>query len=181
MSTEEFTVSLFDLIFAQKGIVLTAGIALLLLLAAIALAAASRIQQAAAARARRKARRIAPENTESTLSEMPDRVEIGQPPSVSTPQDASPQVDQARSVPVQVKPALAAQPAQESQPEQSGQSTTGTVMQDILSSVFTDDEASARREALLSGLDTVDASHLLALCNRVADRLRGHYGSHIGE
>jgi hypothetical protein len=54
-------------------------------------------------------------------------------------------------------------------------------MQDILSSVFGDDEASARRDALLDGLDTIDISHLLALCNRVSGQLREHHGNCIGK
>jgi hypothetical protein len=48
---------------------------------------------------------------------------------------------------------------------------TPKAVQDILSSVFSDEEALARYQVLLSGLEPVDMADLLALCNDVAGRL----------
>jgi len=45
------------------------------------------------------------------------------------------------------------------------------MMQDILSSVFVDEDAQARYAVLLSGLDSIDVSDLLALCQKVAGQL----------
>lgn len=81
------------------------------------------------------------------------------------------------------KVAVAAKPAQVAAADAAQTTTASTeqkpevssAMQDILSSVFADSEASERYQILLNGTEDVSATDLLALSKRVADQLRLQY------
>jgi hypothetical protein len=161
-------VSLVDLILAQKGILLSAGIAVLLLVTAIVLTIAGRIRRSLAQSARR-ARQAAAALEQVEDAQQPDDNPVQQGVVQGVQVAQSPQPAQSS-----VKPITQAAPAagQEDQPEQQNQEGAASAMQDILSSVFSDEESSARQEALMKGLDTVEISDLLTLTNSVADQLR---------
>jgi preprotein translocase subunit YajC len=55
--------------------------------------------------------------------------------------------------------------------EQEDEDAVSSAMQDLLSSVFNDDEAEARYAVLLKGLDAVDITHLAALTSQIARQL----------
>jgi cell division protein FtsL len=166
-------VSLLDLILAQKGILLSAGIAALLLVTAIMLSAVGRIRRSLAQRAQRVRQAVAALEQVEVEQQQPDNSPV-QPveQAQTTPASSLPQV-----APSSVKPVLPAQAesatAQENTDDQQNQGPA-SAMQDILSSVFSDEEDSARQEALMKGLDTVGISDLLRLTNSVADELREH-------
>ena len=46
-------------------------------------------------------------------------------------------------------------------------------MQDLLSSVFSDEESAERQAKLLKGMENVEIDHLLTLCNTVMGQIRG--------
>jgi len=46
-------------------------------------------------------------------------------------------------------------------------------MQDLLSSVFSDEESAERQAKLLKGMENVEIEHLLTLCNTVMGQIRG--------
>jgi hypothetical protein len=171
-------VSLLDLILAQKGILLSAGIAALLLVAAIMLAAVGRIRLALAQRAQRVRQAVAALEQVEVEQQTPDNSPV-QSVEQARPTPASPQPQVAPSSVNPVLPAQAALPAvQENQDDQQNQGPA-SAMQDILSSVFSDEEDSARQEALMKGLDAVGISDLLMLTNSVADEL--HEYSHANQ
>ncbi len=158
--------SLLDLILAQKGILLSIGLALLMLLAAAVLSIAARIRRLV--RQRASARPVA---QEAQPEEAPVEVQPQNIVEVTEIRTVQPAPDK----PVeQAAPMVqASQPVQqEEQPQPEPQDSQSSAMQDILSSVFSDEEADARRGTLLNGLERVDISHLLALCNQVAAQLR---------
>jgi hypothetical protein len=154
--------SLFEIIFSQKIILISIVIALLPLLAAIALALIARLQQF---NAERKARR-----RRARARQMSERL-------ADVPTDAPKKLEAVAQPQAPAKPALTRQTAEASeQGEQAGgqastENTPSSAMQDILSSVFVDDESSSQYEVLLEGAEEISASQLLTLCNQIAEKL----------
>jgi len=179
--------SLIELILAQKAILLTLVIAVMILMAGVVLSILPRIKASNAKKARQKARAAAlarqraQEQVEEETAEESDELaavaaeaqaEVQATPPEPVPAPVAPVVVKAAPLPVPPKPAPApAAPAPTPAPAASSGGGT-SAMQDILSSVFVNDEAMARYEVLLRGLDNVDINDLLALCNQVADQLR---------
>lgn len=191
--------SLNELIFAQKGILLTIGLAVLLLMMAGVIAAipymqrfqAQRVVRREKARARAAARAVQQRLEEQQAQvEQADAIETIAPATTDT---GSPSVDPAASSvsPSSSPSPVAATPSSSSAPTAAGGLTTAlqtsqsasenkdapaSAMQDLLSSVFSDEEGQARRDALLKGLNPVDITGLLELCNRVVSQLQ-HSGN----
>lgn len=63
-------------------------------------------------------------------------------------------------------------PEETKKEEKSAGDTVSSAMQDILSSVFADDEANARYDTLLEDTEKVDASELAVFCQQISDQLR---------
>lgn len=56
-------------------------------------------------------------------------------------------------------------------PEKTEEPVVSSAMQDLLSSVFTDEEANARYQVLLADSGGISASDVLALCRQIAAQL----------
>jgi biopolymer transport protein ExbB/TolQ len=166
--------SLLDIILGQKIILLTLGIALVPLLAAVLLSLIAHLRRYQTKRAvRRKLaaalRSQVAENRRQTVQESdPEeaieaaltRVERS-----ATPRQAvedTPQPDE-----------------EESEPDEETEAVEGEVvssaMQDLLTSVFGEDDDHAQYEVLLEGLEPVSAADLAALSQKLLNELRaGH-------
>lgn len=193
--------SLFDLIFAQKSIVLGLGIVLLLLVLALLLAGMGRLRKFAARRAKMRALRMAqvaaravaaaqaqagataPQSTQSTapasMQATPGVVTEGKV--VVAPQPSAQTAPGAVSAP---RPVVAPVQAQAAKPAPTGTSVASPAtapdtangissdMQDILSSVFGNEEALEKLQILLRGLDNPPMGDILKLTKDIADQLR---------
>ncbi|MCC7446390.1 MAG: hypothetical protein IT324_03190 [Anaerolineae bacterium] len=180
--------SLIELILAQKAILLTLVIAVMILMAGVGLSILPRIKASNAKKARQKARaealarqhaleqaeeEAAAEAEELAAVAAEAQAEVQAAPPEPAPAPVAPTV--VKPAPVAAappKPAPAPTPAPTPAPAASSGGSASSAMQDILSSVFANDEAMARYEVLLRGLDNIDINDLLALCNQVADQLR---------
>ncbi len=175
--------SLIDLILGQKIILLSAGFAVLVLLAAITLALVARIRRRSALKARQKAlaAQTAVEEDDGDVAvtavraQAAPRRQQAETPRRAAAQPAAPVTSAAVQPGQPPKPSVSFKPAQQPQETQSTtqEPETSSAMQDLLSSVFQDDEALERFQVLLRGLDTVNINELESLCNTVANQLRG--------
>lgn len=161
--------SLQDLILEQPLILISLALALAPLVVALVFLVISRVRQRRAQQARRHARQAMAAQREAALvseqtfqehAAMPLRTKREQPgpaqAELAEAEDEASQVD-------------------EEEPQREGQNPTDTVssaMQALLSDVFRDDEALARYEVLLRGLDEVDAAELALACEQLAAQLR---------
>ncbi len=168
--------SLLDVILSQKIIVISIAMAMLPLLVAILLALASNLRQFSLAR---KAHR-----KHATGQRVSDLV-VDAPASAPAPvvplggsEPKRPEVvPQPLAGPVAAKhpQPQAEQPAggeQQAEGQQETENAIPSAMQDILSSVFADDETLNQFDVLLKGTDSVEISQLLIMCNQIAGQLR---------
>jgi hypothetical protein len=167
--------SLIDLILQQKAIPLTLGLALLLIMAALTLMIVPRIRKhrVQVARQRAERKRLAAE-AEAVYDE-PEPVQVlpGTNKSAAPRAGAATPVQPAAAVAKPTSaPVLAASPQQAVSQSQESE-TTPSAMQDILSSVFSDEENSERQAALMRGLTDVDIANLLTLTQQVVVQLHG--------
>lgn len=169
--------SIVDLILDQKIILITAVLAGMVLFAAIGLLAIGRLKKYTAKRARKQALRRAARAKEAESQEEAQHI-FQQPvqPITLAAQQATPiATSAAGQQPVPIgPPAQMPHPTQTTTPASTaaqGQEVP-KAMQEILSSVFADEESLARYAVLLSGLDHVDVTDLRALCDDVAARLK---------
>lgn len=177
--------SIIDLILEQKIILITAALAGVVLFAAIGLLVVSRLKKSAAKRARRQALRQAARAAQEAEEAAVSEEDMGAFQRPVQPQSAEAKGKQAAVAPIatpQAAPTAKTMPAQPAAPVPAAQTTaaastpsqgqeTPKAMQDILSSVFGDEESLARYAVLLSGFERVDAADLLALCNDIAARV----------
>jgi len=192
--------SLGDLIFAQKGILLSIGLALLLLVIAGIIAVIPYVRSLRAMQIERKARAAAQaaerqrlqdelareEQIDETEAVTAAPVETSGPNSIA-PATAASELASSKPAPaaMEVSPSpspapyataggsvVAAAKVPASQSESENKDAPSSAMQDLLSSVFSDEEGEARRATLMKGLDHVDISHLLDVCNRVIGQLQ---------
>lgn len=196
--------SLLDLIFGQKIIPITIGVAVLLIVAALTLTLIPRIRKSRAeaklrrAEQRAEKERIAAELAEQEAAEEAERAAASPnkrrkkkgakgAPAPKTAQDvpasaaAQPAATVAAPVPAPAaaaKPAaaaaapVAAAPAAQTQTPQAEQPGPNA-MQDILTSLFTDDDASERQAVLLRGTADVDMANLVTLGQQIIVQMRG--------
>jgi hypothetical protein len=61
---------------------------------------------------------------------------------------------------------------QQTEGQQETENAIPSAMQDILSSVFADDETLDQFDVLLEGTDSVEISQLLIMCNQITGQLR---------
>jgi hypothetical protein len=193
---------LMDLILKQKIIVLSIGLAILILMAAAMVIVVPRIRRFLRLLAETKAQMPALEERgqipqqdyrdeyqydltnrspmRPTAQELPAAQPTGVNADVTPIQTTSGRTQPAQSAdgPVQVNKVEAANIREEKKPagtkneEKPSGETVSSAMQDILSSVFTDDEALARYETLLDGTEKIDASELAVFCQQISDQLR---------
>ncbi len=71
----------------------------------------------------------------------------------------------------EAQPAAVVEPVAEAQPEEAA-SEDANSMQDILNSVFADDESASRYEVLLRDIEPITADELLEMANKIAAQLR---------
>jgi len=180
-----------EMLLGQKMILISIMFALVPLLAAAVLVVIARIRQRAAQR-RLKQARIA--RRRLALAEAARAAQAAEPQSATPPINGQP-VAGASSAPaaIPVPPtsatAGAAAPVaktatkgaavvQEQKPPEEQPATSSeqnkpanSAMQDILSSVFGDEEGSGRSEALLQNLDEVNITDLAVLCQDIAGKI----------
>jgi hypothetical protein len=168
-------VSLLDVILNQKIIIISIATAMLPLLVAILLALASNLRQFNLARkAHRKhttAQRVSDLLVDAPLSApVPVLPVSGSEPKrpAAAPQPLAPSVA-AKQPPQTEQPAGGAQRAEG---QQETENAVPAAMQDILSSVFADDETLDQFDVLLEGTDRVEVSQLLIMCNQIEGQLR---------
>jgi hypothetical protein len=180
--------SLLDVIRDQQMIILSVAIALLPLLIAGGLALRSALRHQRAQRLLRQQERAtllalqaAAEATAAPVKGAPaanGRVQPAAAAKTAAGASATPAAPP-NTAPTVVKGVPAASPG--AAPAVAGTATEGqaaapesavsSAMKDILSSVFVDEGAEARYEALLAGLEPVDVHELAALCNQVATQM----------
>ena len=157
--------SLLELILSQDLIIITAVLAALPLLAAVSLAAFPLIRQA---RAKKKARKDQEAAIQANIAQQgSEDVALSSEQQNDTPQ---PQADEAGAGQAQGEKPQEGEYQTDQLPGEEDQAPDA--IQDILSSVFEDEESAALHEVLLKGLSGINASDLLATCNWVADQLR---------
>ncbi len=160
--------SLIETLLNQRIILLTVGLAVLLLVTAVALAIIPRIKQSLSTRAAKRRAAPASASREEAVPDAPQavaaRASVVPPVITSAPAPAAPAPAAKMSV-------LAAAPA--SQAISATDAPVSAAMQDILSSVFTDEANSERQTALLRGVDQIEMSDLLILSQCVLAHLHG--------
>mgnify|MGYP005840306787 CR=1 FL=1 len=189
--------SISEIILGNQIIVVSIGIAFLIMLMAVVLALlprlrriATAVKQARAARqshapAKRRRRANEDELLEDTALANSGIFEAavtpdagGQPTpakihvisaSGSLPIAGAKAIPAGGTVPT---PAPAVPPAVEASQSQSQDQPVSDAMSDILSSVFVDEEANARYQVLLQGVNDIAAADLAAWCENVAAQLR---------
>jgi hypothetical protein len=162
--------TVIDLIVEQKMILMSIGLAAAPLLLAGLLILVGRLRRSAARRARQKAIAAARAAARQALIDA-QVAEIAAAQAAELAAAAAPLVQSAGS------PAAAAQDAQEetAQEESEQAAAAPPEIQNILSSVFADDEVSNRYEALLAELPEVDASQLVTMSAQIAQQMRAHH------
>ncbi len=170
--------SLLDFILEQRLVLISIGAVLVPLMIALALWFVANLRKAAVRRARNRVREQEQRAVEMAehASSLDEEQEYSAPVR-SRSAKAAPHagVERAPSVPHQAKAVPAAQviqPTAENRPAETQGNAVASGMQDLLTSVFSDEEKSARYAVLLRGLDYVNASDLAALCTQIADGLR---------
>jgi len=195
---------ILDDILAQPAILISMGVALLLIVAAIILAVLPRIKANRVRAKRRKATRVAARNAAAVEAESEAEAEAedeaieklvaakrsaAQPAKAAAPSapvvSAKPPVPVTPSAPVVSagSPSAAAASALNAAlsggtPEAKKEEVTPE-MQDLLSSVFSDEDNSERQAILLKGNEPVAIDELLTLSKAVAAQLRGEQPSNI--
>lgn len=155
--------SLLDLILEKQIVVMSIGFALIPLLLAVLLVAGRRLRRVIAAYKQRRA--------EATLLKAAQQEEQRQRKQQRASARQVVTLEEEVAVPVVPKAKSPVQevPQEEAQKEEE---TLSPEMQDILSSVFGDEESSAQYEILLADLGDVEIDDLLVLCNEVAGQLQ---------
>jgi hypothetical protein len=166
--------TLVELIVSKKLILLSIGLAIAPLLAAVTLIVVSRLKQNAARRAR--VRRAQAAARQAVIASAQQQANASPEPAAPLQaQSTTPAGVQSTDRPARTSPVPPEQ-SQEQPPEADNASEQAAPespeMQDILSSVFADDEDSAHYEALLEGLDDIDVSELATMCNEIAHQMR---------
>jgi hypothetical protein len=166
--------SLLDIILGQKIILLTLGIALVPLLAAVLLSLIAHLRRHQTKRAARRKlaaalRSQVADNRRQTVPESDPEGAIEAAPAHSEQSTAPRQTAESTSQPDE----------EESEPDEETEAVEGEVvssaMQDLLTSVFGEDDAHAQYEVLLEGLEPVSAADLAALSQELLNQLRaGH-------
>jgi hypothetical protein len=168
-----------DMLLGQKTILISVMFALVPLLAAVMLVVIARIRQGAAQRRLKRARmakrrlaqleaaraeQAAASQSVAAAPANAKQADVAAAPVAPAATKATP------SAPVAKYTAGGEQKPPEEQPASSTEQNkpANSAMQDILSSVFGDEEAAAQSEALLKGLDEVNISELAVLCREVA-------------
>lgn len=177
---------MFELILGNLVIRLLIGSAFAVLMAALLITLKNYLRAANAKRAERRAERahalaLALEQ-EGALAEAenPATAVAGKSilKAVATPAGAKPSPTTTPSVvaPTNATATNTAQPDATAAPAPEAQAAeaTNSAMQDILSSVFGDEEVSGHPQALLAGLKDLNAGDLLTLATRVATQLNAH-------
>ncbi|MBI1279793.1 MAG: hypothetical protein GC179_16820 [Anaerolineaceae bacterium] len=196
---------LFDDIFSQPAILISVGFAFLFIVAAIVLAVLPRIK---ASRARAQRRKVAAEAARAEQAAIEEEEQaVAQAARRSGKRRAAAQTHEeeeaapaakggkssAPVAPIPTAAAVAPVPsapaaAKPASPLVSTTTTTTTStkedevspeMQDLLSSVFSDEENSERQAILLKGMQPVAIDELLTLSKSVAAQLRGEQPSNI--
>jgi type II secretory pathway pseudopilin PulG len=185
--------SLLNLILSQKIILFSASAALLLLFTALALMGSKRLRVARTKRVQAEAReqaRLAAYRAARKASDDDDDYEDEDDDPAPRPRRKKPAGESAGSAkgtapsgsstqnaPVSVTtPAAASATTTASSPAnaqpESPETAVSSAMQDILSSVFIDEEAMARYDVLLEGQEQIEMDTLLTLARQVAAELR---------
>lgn len=174
--------SLLDEILSQQAVVISAGVAVLFIFAAIFVAMFSRVKKSRARQQRRRAAAAA--RAALIQQEAQAQVEAAAPVNAAvtvtkaaTPTPTAPVTPAAPAIKPPAAPILAAAaPATQEKPKEE---TASPAMNDLLSSVFSDEENSARQALLLKGMEPVDVEDLVMLCKSVIGQLRGEKPSHV--
>lgn len=162
--------SLLDTLLEQKMILVSLVASGALLLGAITLSVLPAIQQASAqaAQQRREAAILtAREQQADRAAEIEEQQDIAASGGARAEDGGEAQTAQARAA---KKPKLDAQPQVAAQP--AAEPAVPSAIQDILSSVFVDEDSLARYEVLLKELEDISAAELLIRCNDVESRLQ---------
>jgi type II secretory pathway pseudopilin PulG len=164
-------VSLVEMILDQKLILLSIGLAIAPLLAAATLIVVSRMRKNADRRARAKRAQAA---ARQAVIASAQQAAASPAPDASVRVESKPPVAiQSSAVPVKTGPVQPEQPQEQPSEDATEQAVPESPeMQDILSSVFAEDDVSTHYGALLEGLDEVDTSELVTLCNQIAHCMR---------
>lgn len=173
--------SLLDEILSQQAVVISAGVAVLFIFAAIFVAMFSRVKKSRARQQRRRAAAAA--RAALIQQEAQAQVEAAAPVNAAvtvtkaaTPTPTAAVTPAAPAIKPPAAPILAAAPAAQEKPKEE---TASPAMNDLLSSVFSDEENSARQALLLKGMEPVDVEDLVMLCKSVIGQLRGEKPSHV--
>ena len=192
---------ILDDILSQPAILISIGVALLLIVAAVVLAILPRIKASRTRSKRRKATATAArlnaaqeaETAEAAEEEVvpirkPAAAQAGKLPTPSAPVVSAPVAAKA-PVATPSAPVVSGGPAAAASaltaaltggtPEAKKEEEVSPEMQDLLSSVFSDEDNSERQAILLKGIEPVSIDELLILSKAVAAQLRGEQPSNI--
>jgi type IV secretory pathway VirB10-like protein len=148
--------SLIEVMLHNKLIILSIGVSGLLLALAVALAIAVRVR---AVLQKRQAKRT---------SAAPPLIEaVAAPASIPVPVPP----------PMPTKPAAAPKPVTPPTPQPQQEEEVSSALKTLVANAFVDDEVTARRNALLNGLEDVDIHQLNKLCGQVLESLRTRSGA----
>ena len=188
---------MFELIFGNLVIRLLIGGALAVLMAALLITLKNHLQVVSVRRAERRAERalaLARALEEESVLEVVTEAPVGKssrktPVPAVAPAKPAPAPSAATPVPVAPTPATPGTPraagtetAAATTPEgQQASGEAGGAMQDILSSVFGDEEVIGRPEALLAGLNDISSTDLIALATRLANQLNARTATMDGK
>jgi len=187
---------IFDDILSQPVVLISIGLAFLFIVAAVVLALLPRIKASRAHAQRRKLAAQAQAEVArleaEALAETTASTRKGGKRRAAAPAEANEGVVQptkAAKAPTPIPSAPAPAPAAKSPAAplvSAGGTTTATKeeevspeMQDLLSSVFSDEDNSERQAILLKGIEAISADELLTLSKIVAAQLRGEQPSNI--
>jgi len=187
--------SLINQILGQQVVILTIGLAALMLFAAVILAMLPRLKASRARRAKLKAQRAAEalalanqEIDDAEQEELAARARVraqmsgdeagdeeksGKGSKAAKSPAASKPISPAPAAP---KPTIAG--ADQAKPEDKKDEPTPE-MQDLLSSVFSDEESAERQAKLMKGVENVEIDHLVTLCNTVMAQVRGENPTNV--
>lgn len=191
--------SLIDLILSQKIILISLAAALLLMMVAVLLAVTGRLRTLSAKRAQQSAQQrveldaelqelralrashtVGHEGQDAIAIKAPQVGARGTkrtntPATQVNPEAGQNLVKPATSGPTVAAAALGTEQVDSAaeQPDIDAQSGPSNEMQNILASVFVDDELMARYDVLLRGLKGTSMDELLVLCQKVAKQMSG--------
>ncbi len=191
---------ILDDILSQPAILISIGVALLLIVAAIVLAILPRIKASRTRSKRRKATAAAARVNAAQVVEdaeaeeevvtirKPAAAQAGKAPTPSAPVVSAPVAAKTPAA-TPGAPVVSAGPAAAASaltaaltggtPEAKKEEEVSPEMQDLLSSVFSDEDNSERQAILLKGIEPVSIDELLILSKAVAAQLRGEQPSNI--